>query len=177
MRLIRRLDAFADRWGGGLSGPLPRQTAIVMVMLFAAIGAIPLGAAVWNVRHDKQVAAALERGGATTDGRIVDVRYSGKLRTITGHGAKVAFRTAAGEDVVTWVTVDDPPPQGSASRVRYLVREPSVARLVDDPVPRRGVAPLFAGLAFLVSMAGAAAVWVYRDQAHRESLAGSTRSG
>lgn len=147
MGLLDRLDALDRRFGADPKNPRPltKKFALIVVAIYAAVGAIPLVATVWNRHHDEQVAARLRRGGAVVDVQVVDVRHGGRLRAVAGEAAKVVFRTEAGQQVTTWITVRSAPDTGP-TRFRYLRSTPSMARLVDDPVPRRGISgPLAAG--------------------------------
>ena len=69
------------------------------------------------------------------DATIIDYRVPYQLKG--AHEVKVAFETLSGQHVETWVTASDYRSPG-ASRIRYSVADPSVARLVDDMEPRAG---------------------------------------
>ncbi len=89
----------------------------------------------WNGLHDRHVADRLRREGATVDATITDYRVPYQLKG--AHEVKVAFETLSGQHVETWVTASSYRSPG-ASRIRYSVADPSVARLVDDMEPRAG---------------------------------------
>ncbi|MDQ6946706.1 MAG: DUF3592 domain-containing protein [Actinomycetota bacterium] len=159
MGLLNRLDALDRRIGADPRNPQPlsRRFAFIAVAIFCAIGSIPLAATVWYGHEDENVAARLRRDGADVDAEVVGVRLGGRLRAVSGEGAKVVFRTDAGKQVTTWVTVGSAPEKGP-TRVRYLRSDPSVARLVTDPVPREGITGPLVALGFLI----ASAAWAIR---------------
>ncbi len=148
-----RIDFKSERRG---SKRLAVATAVSLSLIFM----VPVVAALWNGKHDREVAAKLRREGAVADGQIVDVRPKGALRSVAGEEVKVAFRTAAGENVTTWVTVGDG--RRGPTVVRYLRSDPSTARLVEDPVPRGGVWPVAVGGFYLVGWIGCVVLWALR---------------
>jgi hypothetical protein len=91
----------------------------------------------WEFRHDVNVDRKLRQDGAVVDGEVFERRTrSGQGDLLFGEMARVRFTTLDGQSVQTTVTVADLPPLGP-TKVRYLRGDPSVARLVSDPVPRR----------------------------------------
>jgi hypothetical protein len=130
-----------------------KKTVVLFLAMFGVVGLVPIGAALWNGHHDRDVASRLRRDGAVAAGEVVDVSRKGKLKAVAGQGAKVIFRTESGEEVSTWVTVRDVPPKGP-TEVRYLRSDPSVARLVDDPAPRNGVWPVVSAVLFAAAWIG-----------------------
>ena len=152
MGLLDRLAALDRRLGIDVQSEQrgSKRLPVLVLVAFFLIGMVPVGAALWNGNHDRDVAARLGRDGAVGTGQVVDVRSKGWLKAVAGQGAKVVFRTAGGEAVSTWVTVGDLPHRGP-TEVRYLRSDPSVARLVDDPAPRDGVWPVTAALLFLAA--------------------------
>lgn len=103
----------------------------VFAALFLAYGVLMA----WNGQHDRHVADRLRRAGATVEATITDYRVPHQLKG--AHEVKVAFQTLSGQHVETWVTTSSYRSPG-ATRIRYSVGDPSVARLVDDMEPRAG---------------------------------------
>ncbi|MEA2933344.1 MAG: hypothetical protein QOI56_2129 [Actinomycetota bacterium] len=103
----------------------------VLATLFLAYGVLMA----WNGQHDRHVADRLRSGGVTVEATITDYRVPYQLKG--AHEVKVAFQTLSGQNVETWVTASSYRGPG-ATRIRYSVANPSVARLVDDMEPRAG---------------------------------------
>ena len=107
-------------------------TAVLAILVVG-----PSALTLWEFRHDVRVDQRLRRDGAVVDGEVVERRSrSGRGSLLYGRNARVRFTTVDGRSVETTVTVQDLPRKGP-TRVRYLRDDPSVARLVSDPVPRR----------------------------------------
>ena len=149
------IDSESERRGS-------KRLAVVTVAALSLVFMVPLGAALWNGNHDREVAAKLRREGVVANGHVVDVRAKGPLGgAVAGEEAKVAFRTAIGENVSTWVTVADAPPKGPTV-VRYLPSDPSTARLVEDPVPRDRLWPVAVGVSFVLGWIGCVLAFALR---------------
>ena len=105
--------------------------------LVAVVALGPCALTGWEFRHDVNVDRKLRQEGAVVDGEVFERRTrSGRGDLLFGEMARVRFTTLDGRSVQTTVTVADLPRLGP-TKVRYLRGDPSVARLVSDPVPRR----------------------------------------
>lgn len=97
--------------------------------------------AVLNDRNDRDVGASLDRDGIVADATAVGFRFRVKGGSLFfGESVQVAFTTMDGQPVKTWVPYgkDLLAERGDHLSVRYLRGDPSVARLLSDPTPRKG---------------------------------------
>ena len=86
------IDSESERRGS-------KRLAVVTVATLSLVFMVPLGAALWNGNHDREVAAKLRREGVVANGHVVDVRAKGPLGgAVAGEEAKAAFRTAIGDE-------------------------------------------------------------------------------
>jgi hypothetical protein len=138
------LDAASGGWG-------TRPVLVTAIVIVSIVFLIPAAAAVWNGYHDRRVAAQLRAEGAETTAEILDADHKRRLRAVAGERIELRFQTEDGEEIRTWVTVQDATDSGKV-RIRYLRSKPSVARLVDDPAPRSGWWPVVSGLLFPVGL-------------------------
>ena len=125
-------------------------------ILILALAAVILVFTEKNDLADRQVASSLERGGVVVEGSVIAIDFRHKVQLFFGKSVEVAFTTETGQRMTTWVPTTISVQEGPAS-VRYLRSDPSVARLVADPIPRKGrskaVLSLYAGvLVFWVPM-------------------------
>lgn len=152
-----------------------RRSRRVGAALTAIVVAAPCLLTLWEFRHDVRIDRKLRKDGVVVDGEVVERRTrGGRGSLLFGRNVGVRFTTAEGRSVETTVTVQDLPRAG-ATKVRYLRTDPSVARLVSDPVPRRDNWWLVLGA---TGLGLSAVVVIKRIQRRRRSRrAGRTTSG